>query len=235
VEFERSRVDGVPVFWTESGDEMLAGLVFRVGRADESLARGGITHLVEHLALYPLGVDGEAGGRRPGMTGPLFIERYGADTYGLPSYPEYGINAVQAPGLKAWADRYFTRGNAALWVAGGPPPGGLVLDLPDGPAVPAPQPGGKPPPTPAHANAPVPGDQPANARGGLAAHGAGALVDNRRRPGHGRPGRAGHRGTPDGTATAALLVFGLILGVSAALFARARLLIRAAQQNPRKY
>ena len=40
---------------------------------------------------------------------------------------------------------------------------------------------------------------------------------------------------PDGTATAALLVFGLILGVSAAWFARARLLIRAAQQNPRKY
>lgn len=39
----------------------------------------------------------------------------------------------------------------------------------------------------------------------------------------------------DGTATAALLVFGLILGVSAASFARARLLIRAAQQNPRKY
>ena len=58
MEFERSSVDGVPVFWTESGDEMLAGLVFRVGRADESLARGGITHLVEHLALYPLGVDG---------------------------------------------------------------------------------------------------------------------------------------------------------------------------------
>jgi zinc protease len=209
VEFERSSVDGVPVFWTESADEMLAGLVFRVGRADESLARGGITHLVEHLALYPLGVDGgkhyngqvdavtttfvrrgrpeeiaeffravcqnlhdlpterlerekqvlrtEAGGRRPEMTGPLFVERYGADTYGLPSYPEYGINAVQAPGLTAWADRYFTRGNAALWVAGGPPPRGLALDLPDGPAVPAPQPAGKPLPTPAYANAPVPG------------------------------------------------------------------------------
>ena len=163
MEFERSRVDGVPVFWTESGDEMLAGLVFRVGRADESLARGGITHLVEHLALYPLGVDGgkhyngqvdavtttfvrrgrpeeiaeffravcvnlrdlpterlerekqvlrtEAGGRRPGMTGPLFIERYGADTYGLPSYREYGINARAGAG-------------GGLVRAGGPQPRG---------------------------------------------------------------------------------------------------------------
>jgi hypothetical protein len=33
---------------------MLAGLTFRVGRADESLARGGVTHMIEHLALYPV-------------------------------------------------------------------------------------------------------------------------------------------------------------------------------------
>jgi predicted Zn-dependent peptidase len=209
VDFERSSVDGVPVFWTESGGEMLAGLMFRVGRADESLARGGITHMIEHLALYPVGVEAakhyngqvdavtttflrrgtaaeiaeffravctnvrdlpgerlererqvlrtEADGRRPGVADLLFTKRYGADTYGLPAYPEYGIGAVQAPDLKAWSGRYFTRGNAALWVAGGKPPSGLALDLPDGPAVPAPQPGGKPPPTPAYANAPVQG------------------------------------------------------------------------------
>jgi zinc protease len=209
VDFERSSVDGVPVFWTEAGDEMLAGLMFRAGRADESLARGGITHMIEHLALYPVGVDAanhyngqvdavtttflrrgtaeeiaeflravcaslrelpagrlererqvlrtEADGRRPAVADLLFIERYGADTYGLPSYPEYGIGAVQAAELQAWSGRYFTRGNAALWVAGGKPPGGLALDLPDGAAAPAPQPGGKPPPTPAYANAPVHG------------------------------------------------------------------------------
>jgi hypothetical protein len=40
---------------------------------------------------------------------------------------------------------------------------------------------------------------------------------------------------PDGTISAALLIFGLILGASAALFARARLLARAAQQNARRY
>jgi zinc protease len=209
VDFERSGVDGVPVFWTEAGDEMLAGLVFRVGRADESLARGGVTHMIEHLALFPVGVEAarhyngqvdavtttflrrgtaeeiaeffravcanlrelpadrlerekqvlrtEADRWRPGMADVLFTERYGADTYGLPSYPEYGIGAIQPDGLKAWSARYFTRGNAALWVAGGKPPAGLALDLPDGAAVPAPQPGGKPPSTPAYANAPVQG------------------------------------------------------------------------------
>src|SRR4051794_3633681 len=35
---------------------MRAGLAFRVGRADETLARGGITHLVEHLALHGHGL-----------------------------------------------------------------------------------------------------------------------------------------------------------------------------------
>ena len=209
MDFERSIVDGVPVFWTEAGDEMLAGLVFRAGRADENLPRGGITHMIEHLALYPVGVEAarhyngqvdavtttflrrgtgeevaeffravcaslrelpaerldaerqvlrtEADRHRPGMADVLFTERYGADTYGLPSYPEYGIGAVQAGELMAWSGRYFTRGNAALWVAGGKPPSGLALDLPDGAAVPAPQPGGEPPPTPAYANAPVQG------------------------------------------------------------------------------
>jgi hypothetical protein len=69
MEFERSSVAGVPVFWTESGDQMLAGLMFRVGRADESLARGGITHMIEHLVLYPLGVEtAKSTRRRPSDT-----------------------------------------------------------------------------------------------------------------------------------------------------------------------
>ncbi len=46
MDFERSSVDGVPVFWAEAGEEMVAGLMFRVGRADESLARGGMERLV---------------------------------------------------------------------------------------------------------------------------------------------------------------------------------------------
>ena len=38
----------------------------------------------------------------------------------------------------------------------------------------------------------------------------------------------------NGTITAALVVFGLIVGVAVARFARARLLTRAAQQNSRR-
>lgn len=54
----RTEIDGVPVFWTEgaAGDPgYQAALVFRVGRADETLARGGLSHLVEHLVLHAVG------------------------------------------------------------------------------------------------------------------------------------------------------------------------------------
>lgn len=62
-------VDGVPTLLAPTGDLPHAGLVFRVGRADESLARAGLTHLVEHLALAPLGqVDHDFNG----ATGPVF-------------------------------------------------------------------------------------------------------------------------------------------------------------------
>ena len=41
----------VPVFWADAPRPFAAGLVFRVGRAFETLAQAGITHLVEHLAI----------------------------------------------------------------------------------------------------------------------------------------------------------------------------------------
>jgi zinc protease len=50
--FRRTEVDGVQCFWQEDGtDELLAGLIFRVGFADESFRTCGISHLAEHLAL----------------------------------------------------------------------------------------------------------------------------------------------------------------------------------------
>ncbi|PYC67138.1 peptidase M16 [Micromonospora arborensis] len=49
-------VDGVPTLLAATGGPMRAGLTFRVGTADETLARAGITHLIEHLALAPLGL-----------------------------------------------------------------------------------------------------------------------------------------------------------------------------------
>ncbi len=49
-------VSGIPtLFVRRPGAELSAGLVFRVGQADETLAVRGITHLVEHLALHSVG------------------------------------------------------------------------------------------------------------------------------------------------------------------------------------
>ena len=49
-------MDGVPTLLTPSPGPTHAGLTFRVGQADETLARRGITHLVEHLTLHHLGM-----------------------------------------------------------------------------------------------------------------------------------------------------------------------------------
>ncbi|MFG1990316.1 M16 family metallopeptidase [Actinoplanes sp. NPDC048988] len=49
-------VDGVPTLLAPTTGPSHAGLAFRVGFADEPLHRRGITHLVEHLALYSTGV-----------------------------------------------------------------------------------------------------------------------------------------------------------------------------------
>ncbi|MFF7332814.1 insulinase family protein [Streptomyces sp. NPDC008150] len=49
-------VQGIPTLYAPRQGETTAGLFFRVGRADETLATSGITHLVEHLALHRLGL-----------------------------------------------------------------------------------------------------------------------------------------------------------------------------------
>lgn len=49
---ERSTVDGVPVFWLNVPGPLRAMLMFRVGVIDETLPARGITHLVEHLAMF---------------------------------------------------------------------------------------------------------------------------------------------------------------------------------------
>ncbi|MFI6145350.1 insulinase family protein [Streptomyces sp. NPDC051109] len=49
-------VDGVRTVLAPRSGLLTAGLLFRVGRADETLATSGITHLVEHLALHRHGL-----------------------------------------------------------------------------------------------------------------------------------------------------------------------------------
>lgn len=53
-----SEVDHIPTLLAPtSGGPITAGLYFRVGAADETLATAGLTHLVEHLALHRHGVS----------------------------------------------------------------------------------------------------------------------------------------------------------------------------------
>ena len=52
---QRTEVDGVPVVWAPAPGPFSAGLVFGVGRRDETYVRGGLTHLVEHLAMSAVG------------------------------------------------------------------------------------------------------------------------------------------------------------------------------------
>jgi hypothetical protein len=52
---DRTEIDGVPTVWSPAPGPLTAALVFRIGRADERPIDGGITHLVEHLAMVPVG------------------------------------------------------------------------------------------------------------------------------------------------------------------------------------
>lgn len=184
-------VDGVPVLWAPAPGPFTAGLVFGVGRRDETFVRGGLTHLVEHLAMRSLGrttldcnasvdlstTEFTASGRPERVVeflrlvcealrdlpvdrlaveagvlrtendvavhpavGALLAERYGGRGLGLAGYGEPAMTALTADDVRLWAATRFVRGAAALWLSA-PPPEGLVLPLPDGPAPPrVPQP-----------------------------------------------------------------------------------------------
>ena len=51
IELHWTEVDGVAVVWAEAPGALRAGLLFRAGRADETLATSGHTHLIEHMAF----------------------------------------------------------------------------------------------------------------------------------------------------------------------------------------
>lgn len=55
VTLQRLVADGVPVHYVPDEGPARAGLTFRVGRVDEQAALSGITHVVEHLALFRFG------------------------------------------------------------------------------------------------------------------------------------------------------------------------------------
>ena len=73
VEIFRTEVDGVPVFWNPADGPLQCGLVFRVGMADETLATSGITHLVEHLAMFATAARGTPFGAFVNATQTVFF------------------------------------------------------------------------------------------------------------------------------------------------------------------
>jgi predicted Zn-dependent peptidase len=89
---ERTEIDGVTTFWTEAPSPFTAVLMFRVGRADETLATNGITHPVEHLALFPLGQT----------------------TYQSNGFVEDGLTAFFANGTREQVFEFITRVAKAL-------------------------------------------------------------------------------------------------------------------------
>lgn len=59
-------VNGVPVFWEEGSGPLWAGLIFGVGRRDESFVAGGLTHLVQRLVMRAV--------RSPGLEANAEVE-----------------------------------------------------------------------------------------------------------------------------------------------------------------
>ena len=74
-----TEVDGVPTLVAPTLGPPRAGLMFRVGQADETLARRGITHLLEHLALHPVGGSAYHHNGRTGPATTTFYVQGGAD------------------------------------------------------------------------------------------------------------------------------------------------------------
>ncbi|MBT8227522.1 MAG: insulinase family protein [Dactylosporangium sp.] len=196
-----TEVDGVPALVAPTAGPMTGALTFRVGQADETLARRGITHLVEHLALHRIGLsdyhsngataavtttfyaqgsateieaffrqvcegltelpvnrlDTEKGLLRTEWAGKdrssvcaLPIWRHGAQGFGLVGFPEFGLHALDADDVTSWAQTWFTRENAVLWIAGEDVPVGLRLPLPSGSRRPVPPVTSALPTTPAY-------------------------------------------------------------------------------------
>ncbi|MCO6009735.1 hypothetical protein NE236_32665 [Actinoallomurus purpureus] len=138
------RVDATTtVFGTQGDGAGIASFVAELSRAFQALP-------FNRIELENQVLRAEADTRGTALTNPLMIWRYGAATYGLPGYEEFGVGRHTPDQITAWAGRWFTRRNLVLVFAGGRPPAGLTIDLPEGERVPPPRPSSALPGTPAY-------------------------------------------------------------------------------------
>jgi zinc protease len=75
-------------------------------------------------------LSAEASSRPAGLIERLLTVRYGTRGPGLLSYEELGLYSLGASDTQSWADEFFCKQNAVLWMTG-PPPQGLNLELSD--------------------------------------------------------------------------------------------------------
>ena len=75
MEIHAIEVDGVPAVWADVPGPLRAGLLFRVGEADERLIEHGVTHLAEHAAI-------RAAGREHGLGGTVGLLETHFDLWG---------------------------------------------------------------------------------------------------------------------------------------------------------
>lgn len=138
------QVDAVTTVFTTQGDDAeIADFTTGVCRALRALP-------FDRLELENQVLRAEADTRGTALTGPHMVWRYGAATYGLSSYAEFGVGRYTPDRIAEWAGRWFTRRNLVLVFAGGPPPASLKIDLPEGERIPPPEPSSALPGTPAY-------------------------------------------------------------------------------------
>ena len=82
-------------------------------------------------------IETEAAGHHQTSFRNSLSYRFGASGFGTADYRQIGMLWLTPEAVQDWANRHFTAGNAAAWVAGPVIPG-LKIDLPPGPRLPPP-------------------------------------------------------------------------------------------------
>ena len=125
--------EGVTAFWAEGSMDEVSGFLSAVTRSLGSLPLDRIG--IERAVLASEAADrGAAGYHRR-----LMALRFGPAGWGLGNFSEMGLRAPTAESVDAWRRRFFTAGNAVVWMTARPPDD-LELDLPPGEAVRPPEP-----------------------------------------------------------------------------------------------
>lgn len=118
---KREELQGLPVYRTDGGSGAGAALVFRVGQADETLPRRGVTHLVEHLVLAPAT-------RSAGVSGHVDLLSTVLVRHGDPAEVAEWLQATAAALASLPTDRLETeRSVLSVEAEGSVPPGAAVL------------------------------------------------------------------------------------------------------------